>query len=788
MLKNYFVVTIRNLFKNSVYSFINIAGLATGITCTLLIILWIVDEVTFDRLIPKVDRLYQVWVNAEYDGKMNSWTSVPCPTGEAMKTANSNIVNSVMCDWGGEHLFSMGDKRIMKRSHFVGKEFLEMFEFPLISGNALEVLDDPSSVVITSSMAKALFGDEDPINKSIRIDDRADLKVTGVLQDIPKNSSFQFDALATWDMNEQLNAWVKDSRENWGNYSFQTFIELNSPENESAVEQAIKPMLASHGETAFKPEFFLHPMPRWRLYSEFENGKESGGMIEYVQMFTAIAVFILIIACINFMNLATARSERRAKEVGIRKSVGSRKHELIFQFIGESMFIAFTAFVIAVLLTELLLPSYNELVEKQLSIKYTELPFWIFAVGLISLTGLVSGSYPAFYLSSFQPVKVLKGKINAGRGGSVPRKVLVTLQFGFSILLIIGTFVIYEQIQLVKGRQLGYDQESLITVDYNTEIGKHYRTIKQELLRTGVVEAVTKSNSPITEIHSNNFLGWPGKPEAQRVLFTTIATEYDYTRTMGIKILEGRDFSEDFKSDTVAIIVNKAAMDIMQLPDPIGTELDLWGGKRKLIGIVDNVLMGSPFQAVKPMMVVLQPDWASAVTIRLNKTNDLQASIKKVEEIFAKFNPAYPFEYSFADVEFQKKFTTINMTGKLANLFALLAIFITGLGLFGLAAYTAEQRTKEIGIRKVLGASVTSLVSLMSGDFSRLVLLAFIISAPFSWWLLDMYLERYPIRIDIPWWVFPLTGLIALVFALVIVATQALRAAYANPVRSLRTE
>jgi putative ABC transport system permease protein len=788
MLKNYLLVTIRNLFKNRVYSFINIAGLATGITCTLLILLWIFDELTFDRSVPKVDRLYQVWVNAAYDGKMNSWNSVPCPTGEGMKTAHSSIANSVMCDWGGEHLLSTGDKRIVKRSHFVGKEFLEMFEFPLVSGNAADVLDDPASVVITSSTARALFGDEDPINKTVRIDDRADLKVTGVLKDIPKNSTFQFDCLTTWGMNEQLQAWVKESRENWGNYSFQTFIELNSPADEIAVEEAIKPMLADHGETEFKPEFFLHPMTRWRLYSEFENGKESGGIIEYVQMFFAIAAFILIIACINFMNLATARSERRAKEVGIRKSVGSRKHELILQFIGESMFIAFTAFVIAVLMTELLLPYYNNLVEKELFINYKGLRFWMFALGLIAITGLVAGSYPAFYLSSFQPVKVLKGKIQAGGSGTLPRRILVTLQFGFSILLIIGTLVIYEQIQLVKNRQLGYDQENLITVDYTTEVGKHYRTIKQELLRTGVVESVTKSNSPITEIHSNNFLRWPGKPEDQRVLFTTIATEYDYTKTMGIGILEGRDFSEDFKTDTAAIIVNKAAMDIMQLPDPIGTELDLWGGKRKLIGIVDNVLMGSPFQAVKPMMILLQPDWASAVTIRLNKTTDLQGSIGKVEEVFTKFNPAYPFDYSFADVEFQKKFSTINMTSKLASLFALLAILITGLGLFGLAAYTAEQRTKELGIRKVLGASVASLVMLMSRDFSRLVVFAFVISAPFSWWLLDMYLERYPVRVGIPWWVFPLTGVIALLFALVIVATQALRAAYANPVHSLRNE
>lgn len=788
MLRNFFLVTIRNLLKNSVYTFINIAGLAIGITCTILILLWVFDELTYDRFLPKANRLYQVWVNAEYDGRINSWNSVPCPTGEAMKTADSNIINSAMCDWGGEHLFSTEEKRIFKRAHFVGDAFLEMFEFPLRYGNAADVLDDPSSVVITSSMATALFGNEDPINKSIRMDDRTDLKVTGVLHDLPKNSSLEFDALVTWAMNEQLNPWVKESRENWGNYSFQTFIEINDAENETIVEDAIRPMLANHGETDFKPEFFLHPMTRWRLYSQFENGKENGGMIEYVQMFSAIAVFILVIACINFMNLATARSERRAKEVGIRKSVGSRRHELILQFLGESFFISFASFVVAMLATVLILPYYNDLVEKQLTIDYTSQEFWIFAVSLIGITGFVAGSYPAFYLSSFQPIKVLKGKILAGRSASLPRKVLVTLQFGFSILLIIGTLVIYEQIQLVKSRQLGYDQENLITVDYTTEVGKHYPSIKQELMRTGVVESVTKSNSPITEIQSNNFLGWPGKPEDQRVLFTTVATEYDYTKTMGIGILEGRDFSEDFKSDTAAIIVNKAAMEIMQLKDPIGTELDLWGGKRTLIGIVDNVLMGSPFQAVKPMMVVLQPDWAGSVTIRLKKTTDLQASLKEVEGVFNRFNPAYPFEYAFADVEFQKKFKNINMNAQLANLFALLAILITGLGLFGLAAYTAEQRTKEIGIRKVLGASVSSLVTLMSGDFSKLVILSFILSAPLAWWLLDLYLERYPVRIDIPWWVFPVTGGISLTFALVIVATQALRAAQANPVTSLRNE
>jgi putative ABC transport system permease protein len=415
------------------------------------------------------------------------------------------------------------------------------------------------------------------------------------------------------------------------------------------VESKVKDLLTRHGETDFPHELFLHPFTDWRLYSNFENGKVSGGMIEYVQMFGAIAIFILVIACINFMNLSTARSERRAREVGIRKSVGSGRGEIIFQFIGESLFISFIAFVFAVVLAQLLLPFYNDLVEKGLYIPYTKSAFWLFALCLILFTGLISGSYPAFYLSSFQPVKVLKGKVQVGKSASMPRKVLVTLQFCFSILLIIGTLVIYQQIQLVKNRDLGYVQENLIAINYTREIGQNYRVLKQELLNSGVVNSVTQSNSAITSINSNNFLGWPGKPEDTRVIFSTIATEYDYTKTMGIKILEGRDFSEDFKSDTAAILINKAGLDLMGLKDPIGTQLDLWEGKRELIGIVDNVLMGNPNEPIRPMFLILDKDWVDVMTIRLEKTNDLKGALAKVEAVMKKYNPAYPFEYQFAD-------------------------------------------------------------------------------------------------------------------------------------------
>jgi len=788
MFKNYLLVTLRNLRKNGTYSFINIAGLSIGITCSVLILLWVFDELSFDKFLPKADRLYQVWINATFDGKINSWTSLPLPAYEALKTQNANITNTVVADWGGDHLFTVGEKKINKRAHYTSEEFLEMFQFPLLKGKAATVLDEPTSIVITESMAKMFFGDADPINQVVRVDNANDLKVTGVLKDIPKNSSFQFDFLLPWKLNEQKD-WVKRSTTNWGNNSFQIFMELNNASNKASVEKSIRDLIVKKDPSDYKRELFLHPLLKWRLNSDFENGKEADGRIEFVRMFGIIAIFILVIACINFMNLSTARSERRAREVGIRKSVGSRRFELIFQFMGESLFISGVAFVTAILLAQLLMPYYNNLVDKKLFIDYASVDFWLFALTLIVLTGVVSGSYPALYLSSFQPVKVLKGKIQVGKSGSTPRKVLVTLQFGFSILLIIGTIVIYQQIQHSKSRSLGYDQENLITVDYTEEIGKNFHPIKLELLATGVVKAVTKSNSPITEIWSNNFLGWPGKPESQKVIFSTIATEYDYTKTMGIKVTEGRDFSEDFKSDTLAIMVNKAAMDLMQLKNPIGEKLDLWGKKRELIGIVDNVLMGSPFQPVKPMFIVLDPGWASSVTIRLEKTNDLPGSLKKVEAVFKKYSPAYPFEYRFADVEFAKKFNDINMTSRLASLFALLTIVITGLGLFGLAAFAAEQRTKEIGIRKVMGASVPSLVGLMSKDFSRLVIVAFVVSSPVAWWLLNHFiLDQYKDRIDIAWWVFPLTGLIALIFALMIVSTQALRAAHANPAVSLRND
>jgi putative ABC transport system permease protein len=788
MLKNFFKVALRNLRRNSLYSIINISGLSVGIACSILILLWVQDETSFDTFIPKAEKLHQVWVNAEFDGGIQSWNSVPLPTYEEMKIAHAKIVNSCVTGWGGERLLTVEDTRLMKRGYFASKEFLQMFEYPMLYGEHNMVMEDPSSIVISREVAMALFGKLDVIGEFIKVDDLSTLKVTGVFEDVPQNSSFQFDYLIPWKHREVIQEWVVNNKNNWGNYSFQVFIETAGVGDKEEVQNGIKDILTEKGQDDLPRAFFLHPLLRWRLHTDFENGVEAGGQHEYVKLFTIIALFILVIACINFMNLATARSERRAREVGIRKSLGSNRGQLIMQFYGESLLISSISCVIGILLVLLLLPAYNNLVDKVLYIDLESSAFWLFSLAVIFITGFISGSYPSLYLSSFNPIKTLKGKVSIGKNANLPRKILVMLQFGFAMILIISTIVILKQIDLAKSRDLGYSQEGLISIPLTDDIDENYDLIKQDLERTGAVVSMTRANSSVTQINSNNFLGWPGKPESQKVMFVTITTTYDYAQTVGAEMLYGRDFSKDYVTDTAAIVINKSALDLMQIEgDPIGTQLDLWGQKRTLIGVIDNILMGSPYEAVRPMFMIID-NWGGSVMVRLKPTQDMQASMGQVQEVFERHNPAYPFDYSFTDVDFARKYTTINLTRRLSMIFAILTIFITGLGLFGLASYTAEQRIKEIGIRKVLGASVTNLVGLMSMDFAKLVMIAFFIAAPMAYFLLDQYLQRYTIRTSIDWWVFATTGVVALVFALVVVVNQARRAALANPATSLRNE
>lgn len=787
MLLNYFKIALRNLQKNSVYSFINIAGLSIGIASSMLILLWVADEYAFDHFHENYDRIYKVYKSETWAQGIGTGPSMPYPLKEAIKNKSSQVKHIVMTNWGEGNLLQVGEKRLNKLGLSASEDFFKIFSFNMIKGDPNTALTEPNSIVITESTAKAFFNDQDPINQLIKIDNGQELKVTGVVKDVPKQSFFNFEYVLPFTYYEATQSWVRYSMENWNNNSFQMYVELQPGATEADVNTSIKDIVKDNNPKAPTAQVFLHPISKWRLYSTFENGQNTGGMIEYVQLFSAIAIFVLIIACINFMNLATARSESRAREVGIRKSVGSRRKELILQFLGESIMVTFISALIALMLVELVLPAYNILVNKNISVDYSTPWFWVIAVAGVLIIGIISGSYPAFYLSAFQPVKVLKGKVNAGKGASTPRKVLVTLQFGFSIFLIIGTIIIYQQIMHVKSRDMGYDRENLMQIWTNNELETNFQAIRTELERTGVVKSVCKSNSPITSIFSNNEVFWEGMPSEQRVSFATIATEYDYTETMGIKLLEGRDFSREF-NDTLSVVINQAAVDFMGMKDPIGKKIKFNNTDLTIIGVVSNVVMDSPYQPVEPMTLIFEPQWSSTITVRLNKTTDIGASIDQIEAVFKKLNPNYPFEYRFADTDFEKKFATINLISKLATIFATLAIIITCLGLFGLAAFTAEQRTKEIGIRKVMGATVSSLVLLISRDFSRLVIFSFAFSAPIAWWFLNNFLERYPYRVSIAWWMLPMVGLFALTLAVLIVSTQAIKAAVSNPVKSLRNE
>jgi putative ABC transport system permease protein len=784
MLRNYLKIAFRSLARNSVYSFINIVGLSIGITCSILILLWVADELTFDTYFSKHNTIYQVKQNSKVDSGISTRPFIPLPLFEILQQQDSRIKNAAITI-NQTALLTVGDRKITKNGLDVSESFLEIFDFQMIYGNLETALTNPRSIVLTQSTAKALFGTDDALGKmvQVKIENDEELKVTGIIADPPNNISFRVDFLLPFTYFEATSVWVQYAKNNWNNNAFFTYVELQPGVDKADVDNTIRDLIKKHHPEGSEREIFLHGMNRWRLHNNFENGKESGGLITYVQLFSGIAIFILIIACINFMNLATARSEHRAREVGIRKSVGSNRKQLILQFLGESIMISAIAFILSIVLVELTLPLYNIFINKQLTINYASPLLWSLGIGLVLVTGLLAGSYPAFYLSSFKPIKVLKGKLVAGKNASVPRQVMVTLQFGFSILLIIGTIVIYKQIQYLKGRELGYDRENLMMVWSTSDIEKNFAPLKQELVNTGAAVSVCKSNSPITNIFASSPVdSWPGMLPGQRVEVTNIATEYDYTKTMGIRMLQGRDFSENFKSDTAAIILNKTAVEILNLTEPIGQTIQMWGSQWNIIGVMDDVLMGSGSTQIGPLVMTMDPTWSSTITVRLpnqlqGENSNLAASLKKVEDVFKKYNPDYPFEYRFADEEFEKKFTSMNMISDLASSFTVLAIFITCLGLFGMAAFSAEQRTKEIGIRKVMGASVASLMILLTKDFSRLVIIAFVITAPIAWYATTDFLKQYPIRIEIPLWVFPLAGIVALVLTILIVSTQALRAA-----------
>jgi ABC-type antimicrobial peptide transport system permease subunit len=699
-----------------------------------------------------------------------------------------------MCDWGQMHSLIYGDKKISKFGHFIGSDAINMFSIRIIDGDK-DPLHEPYSIVLTDETAKILFGKENPVGKLVKMDNQTNLKVTAVVEKQPKNSSLGFDYLMPWQLLEPLYSWVKlYHKTNWGNNSWQAYVQLNGNASFASVNRKISKIVISHftDENTLKhilPEVFIHPMAKWRLYSDFANGKNSGGFIKYVRMFGILGLIVLLIACINFMNLSTAHSEKRAKEVGVRKAIGSGRSQLISQFLCESMLIAALAFILALGIVILVLPYFNKLTDKDMSLQIASPLFWAVMFGFTVITGLLAGSYPAFYLSSFNPALVLKGSLKAGRSSSLPRKILVVLQFASSVVLMIGTIIVNRQIQFGKNRPIGFNNKGLISVFWSDDIGKNYEIIRQELLNTTAVVSVCKSNSPPSQIYSNNN-GWEWKgsqPVEKSTVFSTIATSYDYTNTLGIKLTAGRDFSREFAYSNW-VILNQAAVKRMRLQNPVGAMLK-WNDKPMIvIGVIPDIQMESPYRAISPLTIIFSKDWVGYVDIRINPNMSVSKAIALMKPIFDRYNPSFPFDYQFADQEYAKKFNYEELVGNLTGIIALLAIFISCLELFGLASFTAEQRVKEIAVRKVLGASVLNLWQLLSKDFVILVLISCAIAIPVAGYCMNEWLKNYEFKTSIGLGVFILVAAVSMAITLITVSFQAIKAAMANPVKNLRTE
>jgi len=790
LIKNYFTIAFRNLLKGKMYSLINILGLATGMAIALLIGLWIWDELSFNGYHRNHDRLAQVMTTQTFNGETGTGSAVSIPLGIELRTKYTNDFKNVsLASWNFDHILAVGDKKINKAGMWVQPEFPSMFALNMLKGSQ-DALKDPSSALLSQSVAQALFGDADPIGKVVKFDNQYDMKVAGVFEDFPRNTTlFDTKLLISWDKYITTEPWLKNSLTQWDNHSWQLFVQLNDHVDFDKTTARIKDIAKQHVREGDE-HAVLHPMSNWRLYSKFTNGKKDGGRITFVWLFGIIGVFVLLLACINFMNLSTARSEKRAREVGIRKTMGSLRGQLIAQFLGESVIVAFIAFILAIGLTLLSLSFFNGLADKEMSMPWGNPLFWLLALLFTVFTGLVSGSYPAFYLSRFEPVKVLKGTFRTGRFAALPRKILVVIQFTVSIALIIGTIIVFRQIQYAKSRPVGYTREGLLSVFINTpELSGHYDALRSDLLQTGAVENMAESSSPSTNVWSNQIgFEWKGKDPNAVPLFGTVAVTHDFGKTIGWQIKEGRDFSRNYGADTGNLILNEAGVKLTGFKNPVG-QIIKWNDKdRVVVGVVKDMIMESPYTPVKPTVFCLDYGWTNVITIRIKSTVPVREALAKMEPVFKKYNPGSPFEYKFTDEVYAQKFSDEERIGNLATFFAILAVFISCLGLFGLASFVAEQRTKEIGVRKVLGASVMNIWRLLSRDFLSLVIISCIIAIPVAWYVLHQWLQQYEYRTPISWWIFIIAGLGAMAIALLTVSFQAIKAAVMNPVKSLRSE
>ncbi|CAL1517927.1 ABC transporter permease [Chitinophaga sp. MM2321] len=792
MIRNFFKVVYRNLLRNKGFSAINIAGLAVGMAAAILILLWIQDEQSYDEFHKNKDRIYEVWNRVPFDGKVSCWNTVSALTARALEKDLPEIARTVRVNTNDNMLFSVGDKKLMKSGMTVDTGFLQMFSFPMLKGNPSTALYDIHSVVLTEKTAKSLFGHEDAMGKIIKIDNRDNFTVTGILKDPPNNTRFDFEYLLPWSSLKYREG------EDWGwsDNSTPTYVMLKPNATYAAVAPKIKGLKQQYSDEAkkIKWELFIYPLHRWRMYSSFTNGVEdNGGRSTFVKIFGIISGLILLIACINFMNLSTARSEKRAKEVGIRKVVGAQKSSLISQFIGESVFIAFLAGIVAIIIVQISLPSYNQLTDKKLFLNFGSIYTWVAFIGFILFTGLLAGSYPAFFLSSFQPVKVLKGTFKKANALVTPRKILVILQFTFATMLIICTIIVKQQIDYARDRETGYNKDNLIYHFMTGDIPKNYALIKNELLESGIATSITRTNSPLTERWSNGWgQNWEGKDPDDKTSFDRYLSDEGLGTTAGLQFIEGRDFDlKKFPTDSTGLIINESALKTMKFKDPIGKIVSDLGIDWHIVGVIKDFILTSPYEPTRPILICgAKSSFMSfkVIQIKLNGHNATAQNLKKVAAIFKKYNPEYPFEYKFVDEAYAEKFDNEQRQGTLAALFAGLTIFISCLGLFGLATYMAESRIKEIGVRKVLGASITNITTLLSKDFVKLVIISFVIAAPLSYWSMYKWLQDYEYHVSIQWWVFAAACFLSVAIAILTVSYQSIKAALVNPVKSLRKE
>ncbi|MCE7044627.1 ABC transporter permease [Dyadobacter sp. CY312] len=798
MLQNYIKIAFRNLVKNRTYSAINIVGLSVGMTTAILIGLWMWDELSFNKYHQHYDRIARVMQHQTYNGNTSTTPATPLPMRAALQNEHAaEFTHMASSSRTEDHILAVGDKKISRKGNWVEPDFPTMMSLRIVKGTAAG-LDNPTSALLSESVAEALFGDQDPINQTMKVDNKNYFKVTGIYEDLPNNTEFKdVSFLLPWKYFLQEKPWVKRSENNWGNNSFLLLVQLAPNTGFDQVSAKIEKIKARHAkeEARFDPKAFLHPMNRWHLYSEWENGVPVRGRIQFVWLFGIIGAFVLLLACINFMNLSTARSQKRAKEVGVRKAVGSLRSQLIAQFYTESILVAVFAFLLALILVQLFLPWFNQVADKQIAFPWTDGRSWLFGLGFTLVTGLLAGSYPALYLSAFRPVKVLKAagsslRLQAGRYATLPRQTLVIVQFTVSITLVIGTLVVLRQIQYAKDRPVGFDRAGLLSVAMNTpDLRKDSDALARDLFQTGAVVNMTKSSSPTSEVWSRDAsFNWEGKDPNQLGDLGTVGITHEYGQTVNWHIKQGRDFSKEYATDSLGMVLNESAVKFMGLKEPVGARVQWNGEKYTVVGVIGDVVTGSPFMPIEPTVFMLREDWASFIHIRLNAAVSTRDAIAKLETVFKKHNPGSPFEYKFASDEYDYKFRAEERIGQLSSTFASLAIIISCLGLFGLASFLAEQRQKEIGIRKVLGASVAHLWQMLSRDFLVLVLISCVVAAPIAYYLMHDWLEQYSYRTALSWWIFAAAILGALVITLLTVSYQAIKSALLNPVKSLHNE